>query len=104
MERNIPDEIISVYNLLEITPIEEVRNKLINLINELINKDFQGLIQLLYRVDVSEKKIRAFLNENTNEDTAAGLADLIIERQLQKTESRKANRSKNDDASNEERW
>lgn len=104
MEKNIPDEIISISNSLEANHPGAVRNKLIELLNELINKDFQALIQLLYRVDVSEKKIRAYLIENTNKDAAAGLADLIIERQLQKTESRKANQAKKDDASNEERW
>ena len=104
MEKNIPDEIILVSNSLEANSPKEVRDKLIDLLNELINKDFEALIQLLYRVDVNEKKIRAYLNENTNEDSAAVLADLIIERQLQKIESRKNYQSKNDNHSNEERW
>lgn len=56
MEKNIPDEIISVSNSLEATSPEEVRKRLTNLLNELINKDFGGLVQLLYRLDVSEKK------------------------------------------------
>ncbi|MEO6894720.1 MAG: hypothetical protein ABI136_06750 [Ginsengibacter sp.] len=104
MENNIPDEIISVSNSLEDNSTKETRNKLIDLINKLINKDFEALIQLLYRVDVNEKKIRAYLNENSNEDSAAIIADLIIERQLQKIESRKKYSSKNDNHSNEERW
>ena len=104
MEKNIPDEIISVSNSLEANSPEEVRKKLIVLLNELINKDFQALIQLLYQIDVNEKKIREYLKENTNEDAAPGLADLIIKRQLQKIESRKSYRSKDDDTSNEERW
>jgi hypothetical protein len=51
-----------------------------------------------------KKKIRAYLDNNTNTDAAPGLANLIIERQLQKIESRKNYRSKNSDSSNEERW
>ena len=104
MEKNIPDEIISVSNSLEATSPEEVRKRLTNLLNELINKDFGGLVQLLYRLDVSEKKIRTYLENNPNTDAAPGLANLIIERQLQKIESRKNYRSKNSDSSNEERW
>lgn len=104
MEKNIPDEIISVSNSLEDNSAKEIRNKLIVLLNKLINKDFNALIRLLYRVDVNEKKIRTYLNENSDKDAAAGLADLIIERQMEKIKSRKTNRSKNDDVSNEERW
>lgn len=104
MEKNIPDEIISVSNSLEDNSAKEIRNKLIVLLNKLINKDFNALIRLLYRVDVNEKKIRTYLNENSDKDAAAGLADLIIERQMEKIKSRKANGSKNDDVSNEERW
>jgi hypothetical protein len=52
---------------------------------------------------VNEKKIRDLLNENDSKDAASVIADLIIERQLQKIESRKNYRSKNDN-SNEERW
>ncbi|MDP4284989.1 MAG: hypothetical protein Q8891_11225 [Bacteroidota bacterium] len=85
-------------------PSEEIRGKLIALINDLINKDFSALLQLLYRVDVDEKKIRLYLNENTNEDSASVLADLIIERQLQKIESRKLFRESGNSKSEEERW
>lgn len=104
MEKDIPDEIISVTNSPEASSSAEIREKLIHLLDELINKDFSALIQLLYRLDVSEKKIRAYLDNNTNTDAAPGLANLIIERQLQKIESRKNYRSKNSDSSNEERW
>ena len=104
MQINIPDEIIAISHKLGYNSRGEIRDKLIDLLNELINKDFEALIQLLYRVDVNEKKIRAYLSEKTHEDAAAVLADLIIERQLQKIESRKNYRSGNDDNSNEERW
>ena len=104
MEKNIQDEIIVISNSLEINAPESVRERLIDLLNELINKDFQSLIQLLYRVDVNEKKIREYLNERRDEDAAPVVADLIIERQLQKIESRKKYQTKKDDTSEEERW
>ena len=104
MEKNIPDEIISVSNSLEKNSTEKIRDKLILLLNELINKDFNSLVQLLYRIDVNEKKIRLYLNQKTNEDSASVLADLIIERQLQKIETRKKFSKKNTKETDEEKW
>jgi hypothetical protein len=103
MEKNIPDEILFVTDSLTVDSSEKVKRKLMDLLNELINNDFEALIQLLYRIDVNEKKIRDLLNENDSKDAASVIADLVIERQLQKIESRKNYRSKNDN-SNEERW
>jgi len=104
MEKNIPDEIVSVSNSLEEDSTQKIREKLIVLLNELINKDFHSLIQLLYRIDVNEKKIRHYLNQKTNEDSASVIADLIIERQLQKIESRKKFSTKNIIEPDEEKW
>ena len=104
MEKNIPDEIVSVSNSLEENSTEKIREKLIVLLNELINKDFHSFIQLLYRIDVNEKKIRLYLNQKKNEDSASVIANLIIERQLQKIESRKKFSTKNMNETNEEKW
>lgn len=104
MEKNIPDEIISVSDSLKNNSTGEIREKLIVLLNELINKDFNSLVQLLYRIDVSEKKIQLYLNQKENEDSASVLADLIIERQLQKIETRKKFSRKNNGESAEEKW
>jgi hypothetical protein len=101
---SLPDKIVEITNSLQLNSIDEIREKLLVLINDLINKDFQTLIQLLYRIDVNEKKIRLYLNEKPNEDAASVLADLIIERQLQKIESRKKFRPKNNKESDEEKW
>ena len=38
------------------------------------------MVQLLYRIDVSEGKLKKVLQENPNEDAAGLIADLIIER------------------------
>ena len=104
MEKNISDEIISVSDSLKEYSITGIREKLIALLNELINKDFNSLVQLLYRIDVNEKKIRLYLNQKTNEDSASVIADLIIERQLQKIETRKKFSTKNIKETDEEKW
>ena len=103
-EVSISDNILSEANSIEEVPNEETKKKLMDLINELIQKDFNALLQLLYRIDVDEKKIRHYLKENKNLDSAEILADMIIERQLQKIKSRKQFRTKNKMDDNDEKW
>lgn len=101
---SIADKIISETNLIEEEPEQKIRAKLIELINELIQKDFNALVQLLYRIDVDEKKLRVYLSQNKSVDSAPVLANMIIERQLQKIKSRKQFRTKDDAADEAEKW
>lgn len=57
-------------------------------INDLLVNNFKELIQVLYRVDVAEIKLKRLLNENKGKDAALIIADLIIERLQQKINSR----------------
>ena len=101
---SITEKIIDITSSIQSASFDKIRLKLISLINELINKDFDALVQLLYRIDVSEKKIRAVLDQNMETDSAGILADLIIERQLQKIESRKHFSNRSSPESDEEKW
>lgn len=83
---------------------EEMKEKLSAHINHLINHDFQQLVILLYRIDVSETKLRALLKENQNEDAGNMIAQLILERQLQKIKTRKEFSQKKNDDQAEEKW
>ena len=78
--------------------------KLQTAINELIECDFNQLLQLLYRLDVNEKKIRAVLDSNKGTDSAPLITDLIIERQIKKIKSRRQFKQRDDTISDEERW
>jgi hypothetical protein len=64
------------------------RALLIKRIDELIVKDFDKLKWILYRIDVSEKKLTEAL-KNSEADAATIMADMIIQRQIEKAESRK---------------
>jgi len=83
---------------------EEIKEKLAAYINHLINHDFQQLVMILYRVDVNERKLMALLKENQNEHAGRIIAELIIERQLQKIKTRKEHSKKQDDFNSEEKW
>ncbi|MGZ5221215.1 MAG: hypothetical protein ACXWC7_14095 [Chitinophagaceae bacterium] len=72
-------------------------------LNYLVLNDFPALVQILYRVDISEKKLRTALAENKEADAGDLLAELIIERQQQKIFF-KGRTSSEDDITGEERW
>lgn len=66
-----------------------LRDKLARIINDLIENDFPNLVNILYRIDVSEAKLKDMLNKHADEDAGRVIANLIIERQIQKSEARK---------------
>lgn len=72
-------------------------------IRELINKDFEQLVQVLYRIDVSEKKLKETLKTHSDQDAAVLIADLIIARQAEKKSVRN-NDKRNNDIREEDRW
>ena len=70
--------------------------------NAMIQKDFDALVQLLYRVDVNEARLRSLLQENPGEDAGLIIARLVLERQWQKIVTRRQYRQ--DAGSEEEKW
>lgn len=81
----------------------ELHKKLSAEINHLINNNFEKLVFYLYRIDVDENKMRFILDQNEGENAADLIADLIIERQLQKIESRKKFRN-DGNIDEDEKW
>ena len=84
--------------------MEEIQEKLSAHINRLIQQNFEQLINLLYRIDVSEPKIKSLLQLQPGTNTGDIIADLIIERQLQKIRSRRQFKTNNDNFTDEEKW
>lgn len=58
-------------------------------INHLIVHDFAALVQILYRLDVSEAKLKMVLAENPQQDAGMLIAALIIERLKKREEMKK---------------
>ena len=79
------------------------KQQLAEKINDLINSDFQKLVSILYRMDVSEAKLKLLLKENPTINAGIIIADLMIERQIQKLKDRQ--RFKRDEnISDDEKW
>lgn len=84
--------------------LEELKQRLTSHINHLINHDFEKLVFYLYRIDVNESKMKYLLDQREGENAAELIADLIIERQLQKIKSRQQFRQRDNDIDENEKW
>ncbi len=83
----------------------EFRKFIISKINDWIINDFDHLMYMLYRIDVHEDKVRKLMQEHKGENAAEIIADLIIDRQRQKIETRKLFQFKTPaDISEDELW
>lgn len=82
----------------------ELLEALIQRINQLLNEDFQALVQLLYRLDIPEQKLKDLLRTHPDTDAARIIAALIVERQQQKLASRNQYRQNNAAGTDEEKW
>ncbi|HNR85373.1 MAG TPA: hypothetical protein PKN22_01960 [Taishania sp.] len=64
---------------------EQLFEALSNYLNHLIEHDFNQLVAILYRVDVSEEKVRQTLaNAPKGSNSGKLIAQLILEREQQK--------------------
>ncbi len=67
---------------------QELLQKLSKSINELIISDFPKLVRILYRLDIPEPRLKQTLRENSHSDAGILIAELILDRQLQKLKTR----------------
>ena len=103
MERELIKSVNETFAMeLSVSDYDSIKAQLAEKINIWINNDFHKLIHVLYRIDVSEKKINELLKENRTDDAADILADLVIERELQKIRARKESPLPGE--SEEEKW
>jgi hypothetical protein len=72
-------------------------------INFLVGNDFPSLVNILYRIDVSELKVKQVLKDHPDADAGALIASLIIERMLAKAKNRN-NFRPNSPIPDDEKW
>ena len=83
--------VIEVYSQLNkevsLTPIisfEKQFETLVEYVDFLIQTDFNKLISILYRVDVSEEKLKRALQKNEHTPTCRVIATMLLEREIEK--------------------
>lgn len=81
----------------------EIKEHLILYINHLLLHDFNKLVQILYRVDVNEQKLKELIKLNQSTDTAIIITELLIQRQEEKVKAREGFEPNNDIPEND-KW
>ena len=71
----------------EISTAEDFQEILAKLVRHLLDNDFERLLNGLYRIDVSEEKVKTAMASDG--DLADKISLLIIEREMQKVETRR---------------
>jgi hypothetical protein len=84
--------------------LEEIQDALALHLNQLIKNDFEKLVVTLYRIDVSEQKLKQLLVQHPDRDAGQLIASLIIERQLQKMKTRRQFGQHANGPDEEEKW
>jgi len=94
---------LSVEFHLIVSAEDEFLSHLANAVNDLIHNDFLALVQILYRRDISESKLKKTLQKYTDQDAGLIIGQLLIERETQKNRSREQFK-RDDTAGEKERW
>ena len=92
----LPDTLQAIQKYMEIEAslsYEELVEQLTSAVMYLLLHDMEKLLNILYRIDVNEIKVKAAFAQNNPQLIAPSIAKLILERELQKAESRKLYRS-----------
>lgn len=69
--------------------LEEFRRYLTEKMKDMLEGNYNLLINTLYRIDISERKLSELFSARNRESIPEKLADLIIERQIEKINYRK---------------
>lgn len=72
-----------------IASIDDLKELLIPVINYLLDRDMTRLLNALYRIDISENKVKQVLMVENPANIASKLAELIVQRELQKVITRR---------------
>ena len=86
---------------------EDLKEKWAFYFNNLIQNDFPKMVDLFYRIDISEDKLKRILKENPDENAGKMITSMVMDRLWQKIRSREEFTSKPDDFSggpDAEKW
>jgi hypothetical protein len=76
--------------------LNEIKKRLVSVIRDLLDRDLERLLSILYLIDVSQEKTDEIFSIDSKDDMAPLLADAVIQRQLEKLETRMKYRTDNE--------
>lgn len=82
----------------------DIRQKLTAIVQHLIDQNFPALIQLLYKIDVSEQMLKSKLINGSIEQSTDIVVDAIWTRLTEKLRTRNQYRQRPEDIPEDERW
>ena len=100
---SINDLLIGLDKEISVLEKQNLKDQLVVYINDLLLHNFDYLVHLLYRVDVSESKLKKLLRESPQTDAALIITDLMIQRQDEKRLSRLSHRKRIEE-DDEDKW
>ncbi|MFD2035667.1 hypothetical protein ACFSKL_12760 [Belliella marina] len=96
METSLIQETFQLINKdfeLKTTEKVDLEDQLIELLTpviyQMLNRDFEKLLQICYRIDLDENQLKYILHESNPEHIASELAKAITKRQMKKVEIRR---------------
>jgi hypothetical protein len=96
-------ELAREFNISETGDPNALLSELAEYINHLIQTDFNRLVAILYRIDISEDTLNLTLKGNQGTDAGLLIARLVLERQLQKIQMRQQFKPQQD-IPDDEKW
>ena len=96
-------ELSAEFNIRPVSRYEEWMRELAATINNLIQTDFNRLVYILYRLDVNEARLKQLLAQEAGSNAGELIARLMVERQLEKINTRNLYRTSND-IPDDEKW
>lgn len=92
----IAEEVLSILkkdfdfpNEPEVKDEDTLLQLLVPIVARMLDRDFERLLQICYRIDLGENRLKKILHESAPEEMAKDLAQALIDRQAQKIEIRK---------------
>lgn len=94
---NMENEAQEVFNIISrnfelqketVLTLNDVKYILTLKIRELLDKNVERLLSIIYRIDINQKKIDRIFENDSKDIIAMQIADAVIERQLMKVQTR----------------
>lgn len=99
----VQEQLSAEFNIQPVAPYQDWMRALATVINHLIQADFTKLVNILYRLDISEPRLKQVLQQEADTNAGELIAALIVERQLEKLNTRNRYRASND-IPDDEKW